>query len=363
MIRSFRQTRSAMPAVLLTLVTGLALSPTANATRFLDRLNNALKELPKPREPSDSSAAATQAASPTDGNAATGASLPAPPNSGTPQGTAAILKATPKISAGDFYLGMPRDKAIAKLKADGLLEDRTAKPYIGFKFNQLPNQSFIGSSSGSKSVPVSIHREGVDLTYTTEPAKPVVTGIRRVVIYDPAEAPNVANTLEALRKKYGPESGIYEGTNELYWLFDYQGHHLSNAQVAQMKKNYCAERTGEGGFSQPSDPAKAIAMGYAETNGGTTVYANQHLDPSCFAVIHVQAYLGIRKPDGNSVSVHNAADWVANSQNFVTEIRVMVRNVPLEYSASTVTRDIVLNGGTRQDQQKFDAAKKNRPSL
>lgn len=359
---------------MLAICCSLAFQPAARAGGFLDKLNDVLKNLPKPTTQQHNSVAGTQAS----GTAATSAastggvsSIPIPPHSGTPEGTAAILKTIPSLSAGAFHLGMPRDEAIAKLRSAGM-QAHLQRPQIAFKFEQLPNQSFIAGSSGRKE-----GEEYVDLDYTMYPNEPVVSAIQRATQYSPSNAPNVANTLAALRHKYGPESGTGK-QNSLYWLFDYRGHPLAKTQIAQLAREGCLF-SGPGfnsiyhtGIGEPEVLGRKISQGYAETNGGEANAGNLHhtTSPACLAAIRIDAiFQGIYKPRGGNLGwgdggiVNKAADWAANSDNLVSGLTVTIKNVPLDYSASVVTRNVVLHGGEQQERQQIERAKQRKPSL
>lgn len=76
-------------------------------------------------------------------------------------------------------MGMPKDEAVAKMKADGMFNDGTGiRPSIGFKFEQLPDHPFIGGSYDVRKMQ-SGDREFVGLLFTTYPNEPVVSGISR----------------------------------------------------------------------------------------------------------------------------------------------------------------------------------------
>ena len=133
--------------------------------------------------------------------AAAAANNAAPANSPAAARAAALLKSIPDISAGGFHLGMPRDRAIAEFKSEGLLNDPTAKPEIGFAFKQLPGQSFVGGSSGVKYGTTPAHMEQVFTTYTTAPTTPVLVGVQRTVRYDrPREADGREHARRAARE-------------------------------------------------------------------------------------------------------------------------------------------------------------------
>jgi len=288
---------------------------------------------------------------------------------GTVEGTAALIKAPPKLGAGSFTLGMPADEAVARMKADGMT-NRGAGLTIGFTFDQLPDHPLIGGAAAARNVPSGA--ESVGLLFTMYPNPPVVSGISRTLNFTPQTAPNVGNTLAALHKKYGPESASHATT--LYWIFDYQGHPLSREQLAEAKKIGCPTGgpAADGGDSAYNIVDKAwmsgkISRGYAEYPSGGLAAPSAFLP--CFSTVRVVAYLKINQPGsrrgawGNTVSISKPGDWERASNALVENLTVTINDIPLDYSASTVSRNTVLNGGATQQQKQRDAAEKRKPSL
>jgi hypothetical protein len=360
---------------MLVICCSLASMPAANATGFLDKLNGALKQLSKPAQAqpaqtprgSTSNVASTQSA-PT---GAPGLSIsPAAAAISAPPSMVDLMKAIPDLSAGGFKLGMPRNEAIAKLKAAGFFAAPRTRPQVSFKFQQLPNQTFIGGSDGLKVEPQVGYQnpgqETLNLIFATDPARPVVVGIQREVDYAASEAPTLGNTLAALRHKYGPESGTDPVYGDLYWLFDYRGQPLSTAQVAHLREDHCADDLmASRAYSRLADPATAIGVGYAESLGGISAPGGRdnHIDPSCFEVIHVEAILSVRTLQQAYVPIESAADWATHSADIVAGITVTIRDQPLENSVYTATRNLVLHAAAQQEQQEARKASKNKPIL
>lgn len=295
--------------------------------------------------------------------AAAGSPIPVPANSGTPEGTAALIKAPPKLGAGPYTIGMPKDEAIAKMKADGMFKPGVGiRPSIGFTFKSLPDHPFIGGSLGGKNGQSG--SEHVSLMFTMYPNEPVVSGITRSLRFTPATAPSVGNTLAELRKKYGPESG--SNPNAPYWVFDYQGHPLSKEQMAELKKRGCLS----GGALAVADTnwmAGKISKGYAGYLGPGS--SATHASPACLSTVRIDVYITMKKPSGNSqswgnqVSVMKAADWAGVASDLVADLVVTIRDTPLDYSAATVSRNAVLSSGAAAQQKERDAAKKRKPNL
>jgi hypothetical protein len=378
--------RHILPCAVLAVSAAALMVPATAQAGFLDKLNSVIKSVPKvPANKDQAETAAGNAAREklnrtapgtsqavqkvTDtaqtvkvaaaAPAAAGGTIPVPANSGTAEGTAALIKAAPKLGAGAYTLGMPADAATARMKADGLFEDGFARPQIGFKYEQLPDHPLIGGAYGVKH-DQSNATESVGLAFTAYPNTPVVSGITRGLGFVPDSAPSVANTLAALREKYGPES--MSEYNQLFWLFDYQGHLLSKEQIADLGN--CAPQgpRTSGAASDPDFLGNKISKGYVQAIGS---YA-----PACYEVIRVTAHLDTSAPRGDggngwgdSVYANAAKDWPNIANDLVSNLNVFINDVPLDYSASVVSRNTVLNNGEATKQQERDAASKRKPTL
>jgi len=71
-------------------------------------------------------------------------------------------------------------------------------------------------------------QETISLLFTTPPSPEVVWGVKRVYNFVPKERPEMQNMLDALRKKYGPESlpatsDRRDLSKYVAWVFDAQG--------------------------------------------------------------------------------------------------------------------------------------------
>jgi hypothetical protein len=310
---------------------------------------------------------------------AAGSSVPVPANSGTAEGTDALIKNVPKLGAGAFTLGMPADEAVAKMKADGMFNGGVGvRSSIGFKFSQLPDHPLIGGAYGVKNPPPTAG-EDVGLLFTMYPSKPVVAGIGRNLRFTPDTAPSVGNTVAELRKKYGPESGT--GMNLLYWVFDYQGHPLSKGQMAELEKYSCLlTGSAAGGGDSAMHIVDTdwmggkIERGYAgylaRTHSNADAKSERSASPACLSTVRVDAYFTMREANGTkgawsgkSLFPEKAADWARAANAVVASLNVTVRDIPLDYSASTVSRNAVLNGGAAEQQRQRDAAQTRKPSL
>lgn len=300
---------------------------------------------------------------------------------GTASDVDALIKSAPPLGAGAFTLGMPRDQALAKLKSSGLLNDRFAEPEIGVNFRQLPNQTMFGGSFGTTHTGEQGF-EQVYLLYTTYPAPPAVSGIVRRVVYNPSNAPNVANTVAALKEKYGA-GAVTQDYNVMSWFFDRSGHPLPASEAQKLKQASCvdASNTGFIGAAGVADQYLAgqarreylgqkIASGYVPTRGGIDGLRRSAnpLNPACLGVTYVHAIFYVRKPNnragfGDNDNIQNAGDWSRFGNDLVSNLTVYIMDVPLDYAASEASRAAVLGGGAQQQQQQMNNAKKNTPNL
>ena len=301
---------------------------------------------------------------------------------GTAAEVESLIKSAPPLGAGAFTLGMSRDQALAKLKSSGLLNDRFAEPEIGVNFRQLPNQTMFGGSFGTTAQGAPQGTESVYLLYTTYPTRPAVSGIVRRVIYNPSNAPNVTNTIAALKAKYGAGS-VTQEYNVMSWFFDRSGHPLSASDAQKLKQASCldASNTGFIGAARVADQylggqarkeflGQKIASGYVITHGGIDgqrASANP-LNPACLGVTYVHAIFYVRKPNnragfGDNDDIQNAGDWSRFGNDLVSNLTVYIMDAPLDYAASEASRAAVLGGGAQQEQQQMNNAKKNTPNL
>lgn len=210
------------------------------------------------------------------------------------------------------------------------------------------------------------------------PSPAVVTALSRTTGYTVATAPNVANTIAALRAKYGHENDTHGSV--LTWLFDESGHLLPAAEVQRVKQANCmyfATHAFIGGaewgfqstyrFIEKESLGDKIAKGYLETYDGSWPQGSSAPD-ICLGVIYLHAAFMSRQPNnqagfGDQDNPQGAKDWPAIGSHPVSSLMVYIYDAPLDYAASEASRAAVLAGGAQHEQQQQDAAKKNKPSL
>ena len=284
--------------------------------------------------------------------------IPEPADWGTPEGTEAILKVTPKLSAGDFYLGMPPDEALAKIKSLGLVINPQDNYY--FKIRQIPDQTINGGVSavikevltGLMPADPKKTQEQITLNFTMYPNQPVVSSIRRILgIMDESKAPTIGNTLAALRKKYGSETDTDRRKLDFYWVFDYQGRPLSKAQYDKLKKiggGPLSSYLDYKGTSTPDIQASKITRGYQVDPQDYRSYRSA----VNYSLIVVKATIRTHK-----VNTYEAWDKITSAP--MDSLWVTIWDSALDYSAATVSRNLALHNGEIQKQKENDANKQN----
>lgn len=180
----------------------------------------------------------------------------------------------------------------------------------------------------------------------------MVSAIQRRVAYPDAQAPTIGPTLAALRKKYGSESKTVHGT--LFWFYDHQGQRLSKAAVERMQQQ-CPE------ISVNHSP-ETIGVGGHVSDRITKGFDGQ-VRPACLNVVYVTAMMA-GKNIGTGLPSDAAHGWNTVADDLMTTLLVSIYDMPLEYSASTVSRNLILHNDQAAKQKAIDAAKKRQgPSL
>ena len=136
----------------------------------------------------------------------------------------------PSLDIVGIKLGMTTREAAAALRADNprLMLRPTTTTLEGFAQPLL--FSIVGQeaiTSGSDST-ITRAGEDVELLFTTPPSPEVVWGVKRIYTFATREMPDLQITLDALRKKYGPETvpaspDARDMTKNMVWVYDAQG--------------------------------------------------------------------------------------------------------------------------------------------
>ena len=167
-------------------------------------------------------------------------------------------------------IGMPAKQAMLALKAynPSFVLNPVTTPLEGFA------QPLTTSVSGNQLRTATKGGEDIILLLTVTPGQESVWGIRRSYTYAASERPSMANTVEALRNKYGPES-LQPSADSLFWVFDGQGK-LLTGEPAKRIVNLCAA-VADSRFN-PNDAASELV-------------ANRGRPPECDSTVMAQATL------------------------------------------------------------------------
>lgn len=361
--RSFPR-RNVLPCCALALALVAVVPGTASATGFLDKLNKLVQSLPKPAATAQATArTAPSANGATAVNTATSADAPAT-ESATPDSVKALIKATPAISAGPFYLGMPADKALAQMKASGLTYTSADRPQPSmFRIRQVPNQTYVSGTDGRNTDPSTSSEfqrktaEEVYLSFTMYPNPPVVMNVDRYLGFLPNQGPNVGATVAALRKKYGHESYTDDGGNKMVWLLDSRGHPWPPEKVQHYllhMKASCVVMLGYNADSMAS-----------QVTEGMDAFSHAKANPACRDVVTITAAIYFAVPGSGDRSVNSAqGGWDAVANGVIDRMDVSIYDHALAINAAIVSHDVAVHGLNQQNQQEIEAAKKRgAPSL
>jgi hypothetical protein len=133
----------------------------------------------------------------------------------------------PSLDIAGIKLGMLTNDALQALKADNprMKVTPTAFKYVGF--NDPLTLEVDGKDLQSNTSPqITQATETVQLMMTTPPNQDGVWSISRYYLFPTSQRPSSQTTLDALRKKYGPETipaGAPIGIQTPTWVFDAQG--------------------------------------------------------------------------------------------------------------------------------------------
>ena len=183
--------------------------------------------------------------------------------------------------------------------------------------------------------------EDVEILFTMPPNQEAVWGVKRTYYFATAERPSLQNTLDALHKKYGPESMPPDPdprniTKVIAWVYDSQGRPLG-ARGAQLYRS-CgsfANHFGSGDSAALNDIQVGPQLPAAE----------------CRSIIIVEAsVLANRDPGGSQLVVNTLIVSVADEGRYRTAI--------------DATRAVILNAAKSRDKKQSDEVdKRGAPKL
>lgn len=271
----------------------------------------------------------------------------------TPESVKALIKATPHLATGAFYLGMPADAAVAALKSSGLTLSANGTDPLDYHFRirQVPNVVYRGGAFGRKpSANGGDGGENVGLAFTMYPNPPVVSAISRGLSYPEGQGPTVSTMLAALRKKYGPESYADPRKGALNWVFDAQGQRASSQLVKLYRdsSNYCAL-----GFNNDSQ-ARKVAEGMDST------YFSHETLPGCRDVIVLTAAFAYNVPGNGGLISESLTSFDPVANGIISTMSIAISDYELDIQAAKVSHDLAVRGLDAQTQQQIDQAKKRK---
>jgi hypothetical protein len=239
--------------------------------------------------------------------------------------------------------GMTVREAMLALKADNprLTIAPSTRQYEGFAEPLMP--SVTGSEPATPGPNSVIQRAGenVEILFTMLPNQEVVWGVKRTYFFATAERPSLQNTLDALHKKYGPESmppdpDPRNNTKAITWVYDGQGRPLG-PRGAQLYRT-C------GSFSNHFGNGDLAAVNDIQTGG-------QPPAADCKSLIYVDA------------SVQASID-PASSQFVVNTLTVILADGGRYRTAIDAMRTVILNAAkSREKKETDDVNKRGAPKL
>jgi len=164
----------------------------------------------------------------------------------------------PSLDVVGIRIGMTVKEAATALRADNprLMLTPSTRGLEGFA---QPLLMSIAGQEGPVSGPnntVERGGENIELLFTTPPNPEVVWGIKRTYFFATKERPDLQITLDAMRKKYGPETiapspDPRDQTKFMAWVYDAQGKPMgpNGAQLNTMCAGLVTSRFGNGGIT------------------------------------------------------------------------------------------------------------------
>ena len=234
-------------------------------------------------------------------------------------------------------LGMTVKDAMLALKADN--------PRMTLAPSTLELEGFTGPllfsvaateapTPGPNSLPLRAG-ENVDILFTVPPNQEVVWAVRRVYFFPGAERPSLQNTLDALHRKYGPETVPADpdprnNTKGIVWVYDGQGKPMGPAgQQIYKTCGTFGNHFGSGGLAARND---------IETGG--------HPGPA-----ECKSYIVL------SASVQAGLD-PASSQYVVNNMGAVLADGGRYRTAIEATRGVILNAVKAREKKQTDEVNK-----
>lgn len=327
--------------VLVLMIAGGMFAPVLSAQSVWQKMKQAAKQAEQNAQAQQHKTQTATTNSASSGQAATPVQAAMQVSSSVADPSSPVLQAVDrKLEVGGVWLGMPADAAQAAiLKRNPKL---AANPHR-FGFAETPNTSYTDQVVFSEHVPdYSSTVETMGLGFTLQPMPLQVAYITRHTQYSETQAPTIANTVEALRAKYGPESVILPkdptSTTTYIWFFDGSG--------KQIKPT---DRFGSIAACGQSSPSTVLSM--LKQNEPSTV------DQYCSNLTVLAAALEEWTPRR---TLHNGQTM---PPGVLFQMSVTATSNPLLQKSTADTRNMLTAARKGEQQQKKSSANKNVPIL
>jgi hypothetical protein len=247
----------------------------------------------------------------------------------------------PSLDIVGIKLGMPVKDAMLALKADNA--QLTITPFTfrpeGFASELLLTVKGDQAFAPGANYGVERAGESVEILFTLPPNAEVVWGVKREYTFATKERPSPENVLDALRKKYGPETVPPDPNNPskyMAWVYDAQG--------KPMGPEGKALNTTCGGLAETHFNGDSLTR--------NEILAGQKKPPQCDSIIIVNANLLASRLDQS------------NPQLAVNFLRVHITDGPRHRAATDATRAMSLNAAkSRQSKEAEDVKRQGVPKL
>lgn len=238
-----------------------------------------------------------------------------------------------KLDIVGIMPGMPARQAVQAMKADNPRLALTSATYKYEGFND-PLVATVAGNDAPATINESVHRasEHVQILLTMPPNHEEVWGVTRSFSFPMAERPSMQTVVDALRKKYGPETVSPRPLNyqSFVWIYDAQGRPLGPRGV-QLNR-VCAGTL-------------AIYAGDAKTAINADIASPRAWPPECTSIIVVNANIqGVP---------------IADNQLAASAMDVTLFDGGRYRTALAATRAAILNAVHAREQKQVDDANKH----
>lgn len=205
-----------------------------------------------------------------------------PPDFGTPQGTARIAKSAGFLDVVGIKPGMGMKEALSALNSHR--SDLIVQPLKLGGYEPSPGVSVTPVVMAQADTRRSKTIEKISLEFTYSPSDSYLWSVTRDIGFVQGEAPTRDTILADLRKKYGPESFMQQGSYRPVWLFDAQGKPVAGQGATDIYNKCLALWTGGGmgawnSLYSPVNDNQVVGRYDKQLKGGY-YYSSYGKDPS-----------------------------------------------------------------------------------